>query len=110
MIDQILARSAKPPVIVLIGDHGPRSGMRPDVNAANIPECMSNLTAVYLPGKGNAGLYPGITPVNLFRVVLNDYFSAGLPLLPDRCYYSYPTPFDLHDVTAAVRPDDTRVK
>ena len=104
MVDQILARSARPPVIVLIGDHGPRSGMRPDPDASNLPECMSNLTAVLLPGKDAQGLYPQITPVNLFRVVLDDYFNAGLPMLPDKSYYSYPTPFHLYDVTAAVKP------
>jgi len=104
MIDEILARSAAPPVIVLIGDHGPRSGMRNGAANSNLPECMSNLTAVLLPGKQNRGLYPQITPVNLFRVVLNDYFNARLPLLPDKSYYSYPLPFELEDVTAVVKP------
>jgi hypothetical protein len=103
MIDMVLARSSKPPVIVLIGDHGPRSGMRADIDESNLPECLSNLTAVYLPGKKSAGLYSQITPVNLFRVVLNDYFNAKLPMLEERSYYSYPTPFALEDVTADVR-------
>ena len=103
MIDMILAKSGTPPVIVLIGDHGPRSGMKADVDESNLPECMSNLTAVYLPGKNNAGLYPQITPVNLFRVVLNDYFNAKLRLLEERAYYSYPTPFAPSDVTDEVR-------
>ncbi|HSZ58084.1 MAG TPA: sulfatase-like hydrolase/transferase [Tepidisphaeraceae bacterium] len=104
MIDRVLARSAKPPVIVLIGDHGPRSGMTTDPTASDLHEYMGNLTAVYLPGKDNRGLYPQITPVNLFRVVLNDYFDAGLPMLPDKSYYSYPQQFPLRDVTAVVKP------
>jgi hypothetical protein len=108
MIDAILARSSKPPVIVLIGDHGPRSGMRVELEESNLPECMSNLTAVLLPGKNAAGLYPQITPVNLFRVVLNDYFNTKLPLLEDRSYYSYPTPFMPHDVTEIVKPEAIR--
>ena len=108
MIDMILAKSPNPPVIVLIGDHGPRSGMKPDVDESNLPECMSNLTAVYLPGKNNAGLYPQITPVNLFRVVLNGYFNAKLPMLEERAYYSYPTPFAPHEVTEEVRPEAPR--
>ena len=70
---------------------------------SNLPECMSNLTAVLLPGKNNAGLYPRITPVNLFRVVLNAYFGAKLPMLEERVYYSYPTPFAPNDVTDEVR-------
>jgi hypothetical protein len=103
MIDKVLARSAKPPVIVLIGDHGPRSGMTTEPTASDLREYMSNLTAVYLPGKNNRGLYPQITPVNLFRIVLNDYFDANLPMLPDKSYYSYPEQFPLRDVTGVVK-------
>lgn len=44
-----------------------------------------------------------ISPVNSFRVLFNDYFAAGLPLLPDKViawedgdhYYAF------HDVTKA---------
>lgn len=104
MVDAILAHSAKPPIIVLMGDHGPRSGIKPDPSPTDLIECMSNLTAVYLPGKRAAGLYRSISPVNLFRVVLNDYFGTHLPMLEDRSYYSYPTRFQLKDVTAVVRP------
>jgi hypothetical protein len=114
MIDQILARSRKPPVIVLLSDHGPRSKVNwdnSDPNASDLRECMSNLTAIYLPphpgfaGAASAagGLYPSITPVNIFRVILNDYFDARLTLLPDRVYFSCPWIFAFHDVTDKVR-------
>ena len=33
-----------------------------------------------------AGLYPTITPVNEFRVLLGSYFGLDLPVLPDRNY------------------------
>jgi hypothetical protein len=36
----------------------------------------------------NRFLYPSISPVNSFRVVLNTYFQAGLPLLPDDTYFT----------------------
>ena len=104
MIDKVLTRSARPPIIVLIGDHGPRSAMTTEPTASDLHEYMGNLTAVLLPGKDGRGLYPQITPVNLFRVVLNDYFNAGLPMLPDKSYYSYPRAFPLRDVTAVVKP------
>ena len=106
LVDKILASSKSPPVIVLIGDHGPRSGIRPDPDDSTLHECLSNLTAVYLPHSHTAALYPQITPVNVFRVVLNHCFNAQLPLLPDKSYYSYPDLFPLQDVTAAVA--DTR--
>lgn len=107
LIDKIIARSRKPPVIVLMGDHGPRSGMRADPAATDLHECLSNLTAVYFPGKHDKGLYPQITPVNLFRVVLNDYFNAGLPLLADKSFYSFPDAYNWTDVTAVVKPPVT---
>jgi hypothetical protein len=110
MINEILANSPKPPVIVLLSDHGPRSEVNwdnSDPNASNLRECMSNLTAIYLPPhpgfagtpSATGGLYPSITPVNIFRVILNDYFDAKLTLLPDKVYFSCPWIFAFHDVT-----------
>ena len=45
------------------------------------------LNAYYLPGHADA-LYPSISPVNSFRVALNEYFDASLPLLEDVNYNS----------------------
>jgi hypothetical protein len=114
VIDQILARSATPPIIILLGDHGPRSQVNwfsELPSDSNLQECMSNLTAIYFPPRAGfggtalaaGGLYPSITPVNIFRLILNDYFDAKLTLLPDRVYFSCPWPFAFHDVTDAVR-------
>jgi len=102
-IDSILANSARPPIIVVLGDHGPRSLTSENPDKEGLTECLSNLVAVYLPGKNNQGLYPDITPVNLFRVVLNDYFNAGLPLLPDRCFFSWDKIYQMKEVTSLVR-------
>jgi hypothetical protein len=63
------------------------------------------LSAYYFPDQNYQALYPGITPVNSFRVVLNTYFGAKLPLLPDRNYFStWSHPFEFVEVTSAVRP------
>ena len=43
----------------------------------------SNLNAFYFPNKDYSRLYDSISPVNTFRVVLNTYFNAQLPLLKD---------------------------
>ena len=50
---------------------------------------LANLFAIYFPDKDYSSLYPTITPINIFRVVLDKYFSAGLGLLPDNSYYSF---------------------
>lgn len=93
VIDAILAKSETPPVIVLMGDHGPASMFNWDVDA---PACLwertSNLYAILLPGHQNDDtVYPSITPVNTFRVIFNTYFGTDLPILDDNTYMMYPT-------------------
>ena len=109
MIDQILANSPEPPVIILQSDHGSGLGLSTEsLEQTDIGERMSILNAYYLPDKGRESLYQTISPVNSFRVVLNAYFGAGLELLPDRSYYStWGKPFRFIDVTDKVRhPSD----
>ena len=87
-IDSILAKSNTPPVIIIQGDHGP--GSRLDWSSPEgscLWERASIFNAYYLPG-GSEQLYPSISPVNSFRVVLNTYFGTDLPLLPDRTYFT----------------------
>ena len=98
VVGRLLDESPKPPVIILVSDHGPnlRSGLEP-------PEQrevrLANLTAMYLPGAPEGFLPPDATPVNHLRRVFNLYFDAGLPMLPDRYFVSeYQAPFDLTEV------------
>jgi hypothetical protein len=104
-IDEILARPGPAPIILLFGDHGPRMGLFwADAEATDQREALSNLTALYLPDGGDAKLYPGISPVNFFRVILSHYFDADLPLLEDRSYFSSQQhPYRFIDVTDRVR-------
>jgi hypothetical protein len=76
-VQAILEGSRVPPVIIIQGDHGLDTEVR---NAI--------LNAYYLPGPGAGKVYPTITPVNSFRLVLNTYFGQDYPLLPDVSYYS----------------------
>jgi hypothetical protein len=101
-IDYIQKHSRRPPVIVIQGDHGPWFQLWGEVTASHdgiegqgwdnsdyLKERMRILHAICFPGQNEKGLYPGISPVNTFRVLLNDYFDANLPMLPDK-------PFILH--------------
>lgn len=88
-IDQILADSESPPIIIIQGDHGP--GMFLDWDSAEnscLRERISILNAYYLPDGDKGQLYDSITPVNSFRVVLNSTFGMELPLLADAYYFS----------------------
>jgi len=76
-VQAIIAKSKNPPVIIIQGDHGLDNEVR-----------MANLIAYYFPNGGAKVLYPTITPVNSFRLVLDTYFGQKLPLLPDVSYFS----------------------
>ncbi len=77
VIRTILKKSELPPVIIIQSDHGfPQDKQRVKI-----------LNAYYLPGKARERLYPGITPVNSFRIVFSEYFGQDYPLLKDTSYY-----------------------
>jgi len=90
IVASIIADSPTPPIIIIQGDHGPTGSGR--ANRVSV------LNAYYLPGHEDM-LYPSITPVNSFRVVLNEYFGQNLPLLPDISRYStYQNPYDYFEI------------
>jgi hypothetical protein len=91
VLPKIIANSARPPIIVMMGDHGPTI-------PGSTSKRMSNLSTFYLPGL-NAHLYPTITPVNTFRLIFNAYFGQSLPLLEDVSHYSnYDDPFSFKTI------------
>jgi hypothetical protein len=101
VINTILADSKTPPVIVLMGDHGPDSNSG---RVNYVQERMTNLLAYHLP-TGSEGLYPSVTPVNSFRIIFNQIFGGQYPILEDRVMYSeYDTPYDFQDVTDSIDP------
>lgn len=93
VVDAILQKSRTPPVIIIQGDHGPL----PDI-AFSGEEKMPILNAYYLPGNAQKSLYPTITPVNTFRVILNSYFGQNLPLLEDSSYYAPKSNHDAFEI------------
>lgn len=108
-LTRLIADSPIPPVIVVQGDHGPGS-MFDLYSAASscLAERYSILNAYYLPGHADR-LYPGITPVNTFRLIFDAYLGADLPLLPDASYFApYDRPYDLQAVTAEAQTPGPR--
>jgi hypothetical protein len=103
-VDRLLTESPEPPIIIIQSDHG--SGLRwssGSLELTDLRERLSILNAYHFPGREYTSLYDTISPVNSFRVLLNTFFGAQLPLLPDRSYFStLGDPFDFHDVTDRV--------
>lgn len=79
LVSNIRQASAKPPVILLIGDHGFREFNK----SIFTPLQFSSLQAVYYPDSNYHSFYNGMSHVNLFRVLLNDQFGQQLALLKD---------------------------
>jgi hypothetical protein len=110
MLDQ-LDKNPRKKVVIIQGDHGPalQNGSDGNPSPAFLRERMRILNAYRLPDTDSSLIYDGITPVNSFRVILNHYFEAKLPLLADKCIYSpNPTPLQFVDVTREVTTDVTK--
>jgi FtsH-binding integral membrane protein len=89
IVSEIINRSPAPPVVIVQADHGPGGHLvwkSPDRTC--LWERTSILNAYYLPNGGSQSLYPTISPVNSFRIVLNAYFGLDLELLPDETYFT----------------------
>lgn len=104
-VETILARSDTPPIIILESDHGPRSMLYwSEPEKTNFEECMSILSAYYLPADGAGYLHEDMTPVNTFRVIFNRYFGTGYEILEDKNFFSTAGhPYKFIDVTDSVR-------
>lgn len=101
MVQRLLASSPRPPIVIIQADHGPGSRMsHRDVHKTDLHERFSILNAYHLPKVDRKDIPQDITPVNTFRYVLDHYFQAELPLLPNRSFYAtWWKPFDFIDVT-----------
>lgn len=86
-INQILEKSDTPPIIILQADHS--SKVYRDANpptSTQLKLLFPILNAYHLPTMPPALLYPEITPVNTFRILLNYYFGFSLQTMPDKSY------------------------
>ena len=111
LLEALLAGDGNDPIIVVQGDHGSAGffdpvglyvpGMARD---RFITAQMGILNAFHFPPGMNATMYPGMTPANSFRVVLNAALDAGMPLVADRSFFSTLTrPYEFREVTTLLR-------
>ena len=89
VVRRIIAESARPPVIMLQGDHGPEMGLsRGSLSESDVDGRYSIFNAYLFPEGGEEKLYDSISPVNSFRILFNHYFGTSYPLLEDKSYYT----------------------
>lgn len=79
IVQEIIASSDTPPVIIIQGDHGPWIQTK--------DRRLTILNAYYLPGHADA-VFETITPANTFRVVFDLYLGGDFGLIPDESFFS----------------------
>ncbi|HUF06558.1 MAG TPA: sulfatase-like hydrolase/transferase [Candidatus Binatia bacterium] len=114
-IDALLdVPAGEEPIIVLAADEGPfppgtdTAGFDwLEATPAQVERKYAILNALRLPGvvPSEAGVHDRSSPVNTFRYVMNAYFGADLPLLPDSVLLS-PDYRRLYDFVEVERADD----
>ena len=84
MVDHILANSNKPPIILLMGDHGFREFSSEEEFRKYY---FMNLNAIFLPNKNYSCFKEDISNVNEFRCLLNAGFNQNLKLVSDSSFF-----------------------
>jgi hypothetical protein len=69
----------RPRAVIMEGDHGLRNTYSPMPRESHF----MNLSSYYFSDHDYTRLYPEMSPVNSFRVIVNKYFGAGWDMLKD---------------------------
>lgn len=90
-INQVLSKLLsfeEKPIIILISDHGMHNKVDFDHKAKeDLIQSHSNFGAYYLPGVSMTDKYKDATPVNVFRLILNDYFEGNFERLEEKAFF-----------------------
>jgi hypothetical protein len=116
LVDELLSgeEERSRPIVIVQADEGPYPGepsrWGPDPSDQILRQKFELLNALYFPNTAEGrvargALYPTLTPVNDFRVVLRAYFDPGVAFLPDRNYTfrDLDHVLELKDVTSRLR-------
>ena len=88
-IEGIFEGSEQPPIIILQADHGPGAYLDWDsFDRSDLSERIAILNTIYFPDQDFSALYPSVTPVNMFRIVFNEFFQTDYRLLEDKSFAS----------------------
>lgn len=101
IIDSIKQKNSDA-IIIVMSDHGGRFGVNwYDPSEIDYFRALSNLNAVYFPGKDHFSM--DISPVNLFRIIFNLYFESDYEILEEKqIWYAPAKPFNQTDITEII--------
>lgn len=107
VVDAFITKSNVQPIIIIQGDHGSKLHLdQESLENTDVQECFSILNAFLVPPDLKPTLYPSISSINTFRLLLSNLFRLDLPLLPDHSFYStISRPYHLIDVTPKLRSE-----
>lgn len=89
VLDHIRNNSARPYVVIISSDHGPRLLVdEQNYHNSAFDESLPIFFAYSKPVGDDLDLSKVKSPVNLYRVLLNHYYGTNYELLPDYSYYS----------------------
>jgi hypothetical protein len=98
-VDEILAQSKSPPIIIIQGDEGFQANPETFGEEAMRDIRLKGLSAFYLPGKDVSNLPQNLNNANTFRYLFDLYFGTQLGMLKNASYgegdYPY-QPIELH--------------
>jgi hypothetical protein len=104
LVTRLLQQSSTPPVILVVGDHGPRFadvafyGHPESVSTAFIRERFGAFGAFYLPAGGDSVFREPVTLVNVLGNVLRYYFNADIAPSANDMYVSGQQPYRFYPV------------
>jgi hypothetical protein len=82
LVDTLFKQKRKDDVFIIQSDHGIA-----DLDWSRQKDAFRNYAAFYFPGGDYQSLYPGMSNVNTFRIILNKYLGQRLPLLTDSSHF-----------------------
>lgn len=81
-VEQIMQHDSRKKIIIIQSDHGIY-----DFSSFREDDAFRNFTAIYTPDQDCTGFYKGMSNVNTFRIILNQYFGQELPVLEDKQFF-----------------------
>ncbi|MBX7133730.1 MAG: LTA synthase family protein [Fimbriimonadaceae bacterium] len=106
---EALCKLQPPPILILQGDHGSKLMLdQESATQTDVREAFANLMALKVPEDLRQEVPMNLTPVNIFRILMNAIFDTNSAILPNRSYFSaWSQPMQFTDVTKRLDEQET---